>query len=76
MYYRHSGYPGGIRSKSFNQRMSQQPTEVIRDAVKGMLPKNKLGDRLITKFKIYEGENHPHSAQQAQNISAEQLAEL
>lgn len=75
-YYRHSGYPGGIRSKSFSQRISTEPREVVRDAVKGMLPKNKLGARLITKFKIYEGENHPHSAQKAQSISAEQLAEL
>lgn len=75
-YYRHSGYPGGIKSKTFNQRIESEPVEVIRDAVKGMLPKNKLGARLITKLKIYSGENHPHSAQQAQNVSAEQLGTL
>jgi large subunit ribosomal protein L13 len=76
VYYRHSGYPGGIRSKTFSQRIDSEAGEVVRDAVKGMLPKNKLGARLITKFKVYDGENHPHSAQQAQSISAEQLVSL
>lgn len=76
IYYTHSGYPGGIRSKSYNQRMASEPTEVIRDAVKGMLPKNKLGARLITKLKIYSGAEHPHAAQQAERLSAEQLGAL
>jgi large subunit ribosomal protein L13 len=76
VYYTHSGYPGGIKSKNYSQRISTEPTEVIRDAVKGMLPKNKLGARLITKLKIYSGADHPHAAQQANIISAEQLGTL
>ena len=75
-YYHHSGYPGGISSKTLEQRMAQQPTEVFRDAVKNMLPHNKLGKRLITKLKIYAGSEHPHSAQLPKEITVEQLAVL
>ena len=62
-YYRHSGYPGGIRSRTLREQLDRQPTEVIRGAVKGMLPRNKLARRQIVKLKIYAGPNHPHEAQ-------------
>ncbi len=62
-YYRHSGYPGGIRSRTLREQLDRQPTEVIRGAVKGMLPRNKLARRQIVKLKVYAGPNHPHEAQ-------------
>ncbi|MBN1660948.1 MAG: 50S ribosomal protein L13 [Anaerolineae bacterium] len=63
-YYRHSGYPGGIKQISLRDQLSQHPERVIQAAVKGMLPKNKLGRQMIKKLKIYAGEEHPHQAQQ------------
>lgn len=75
-YYRHSGYPGGISSKTLEQRLELQPNEVFRDAVKNMLPHNKLGKRLITKLKVYAGSEHPHKAQMPKEITVEQLAVL
>lgn len=74
LYYRHSGYPGGLRSVALRDRLARNPGELFRDAVKGMLPQNKLGSRLITKLKVYEGSDHPHQAQQPQSISAAELA--
>jgi large subunit ribosomal protein L13 len=62
-YYRHSGYPGGIRSRTLREQLDRQPTEVIRTAVKGMLPRNRLARRQIVKLKVYAGPNHPHEAQ-------------
>jgi len=62
-YYRHSGYPGGIRSVTLRQQLDKFPDRVIRTAVRGMLPKNKLGRQMIKKLKVYAGENHPHQAQ-------------
>ncbi len=62
-YYRHSGYPGGIRSVTLRQQLDRFPDRVIHTAVRGMLPKNKLGRQMIKKLKIYAGENHPHQAQ-------------
>jgi large subunit ribosomal protein L13 len=62
-YYRHSGYPGGIRSRTLREQLDRRPTEVLRTAVKGMLPKNKLAARQLTKLKIYAGPDHPHEAQ-------------
>jgi large subunit ribosomal protein L13 len=62
-YYRHSGYPGGLKSRTLREQLERRPTEVIRKAVKGMLPKNKLADRQITKLKVYAGPDHPHAAQ-------------
>jgi large subunit ribosomal protein L13 len=62
-YYRHSGYPGGIRSRSLREQLERRPTEVLRIAVKGMLPKNKLAARQLTKLKVYAGPDHPHEAQ-------------
>jgi len=62
-YDRHSGYPGGIRSRTLREQLDRQPAEVIRKAVKGMLPRNRLANRQITKLKVYAGPNHPHEAQ-------------
>jgi len=64
MYYRHSGYPGGLKQRSLREQLERRPTEVIRKAVKGMLPKNKLANQQITKLKIYAGPEHPHDAQE------------
>ena len=62
-YYRHSGYPGGLRSRTLREQLDRQPAEVIRKAVKGMLPRNRLANRQITKLKVYAGPEHPHEAQ-------------
>ena len=62
-YVRHSGYPGGIRRASAQEVLDKKPTRVIREAVEGMLPKNRLGRRLATKLKVYAGPDHPHRAQ-------------
>ncbi len=62
-YYRHSGYPGGLRTMSFSTLMSQQPTRAVELAVKGMLPKNRLGRELFRKLSVYEGAEHPHGPQ-------------
>ncbi len=64
MYYRHSGYPGGLSEISLRDQLEQFPTRPIEAAVRGMLPKNKLGRKVIKKLKIYAGEEHPHQAQQ------------
>ena len=64
MYYRHSGYPGGLKSRTLNDMLERRPEEVIRLAVKGMLPRNRLARKQITKLKIYAGPDHPHTAQQ------------
>jgi large subunit ribosomal protein L13 len=61
-YYRHSGYPGGLRSRTLREQLERRPTEVLRVAVKGMLPKNKLASAQLTKLKIYAGPEHPNSA--------------
>jgi len=66
MYYRHSGYPGGLRTTPAGKMLETKPEELIRKAVKGMLPKNKLGRQLHTKLKVYTGANHPHAAQRPQ----------
>ena len=63
-YYRHSGRPGSLKSETLKERMQSNPEGVIRDAVWGMLPKGRLGRRLITKLKVYSGPDHPHEAQQ------------
>lgn len=62
-YYKHSGYPGGLRTRSLREQLDRQPTEVLRAAVKGMLPRNRLGRAQLTKLKIYAGPEHPHEAQ-------------
>jgi large subunit ribosomal protein L13 len=63
MYYHHTGYPGGMRQVSAEKLLAKKPTEMIRIAVKGMLPKNSLGREMLRKMKIYAGANHPHEAQ-------------
>ncbi len=63
MYYRHSGYPGGLKTRPLREQLERRPTEVLRKAVKGMLPRNKLARQQITKLKIYAGPEHPHDAQ-------------
>jgi large subunit ribosomal protein L13 len=63
VYYRHSGYPGGLKQRTLREQLDRRPTEVLRLAVKGMLPKNKLAARQLTKLKIYAGPEHPHTAQ-------------
>lgn len=68
-YFSHSGYPGGVRTLSFQQMMEKKPEYVIQHAVKGMLPKNRLGRKLIKKVKIYAGGEHPHAAQQPEQLS-------
>ena len=62
-YYRHSGYPGGIKEKTFLDVMKKDPAFAIRNAIKGMLPHNRLGRKQLSHVKIYAGENHPHQAQ-------------
>lgn len=64
IYYRHSGYPGGLKAESFERLIERRPQQVIERAVKGMLPKSKLGRRLNRKLKVYAGPDHPHVAQQ------------
>jgi large subunit ribosomal protein L13 len=63
IYYRHSGYPGGLRERTLGEELERRPTEVLRKAVKGMLPRNRLARRQLTKLKIYAGPEHPHGAQ-------------
>jgi large subunit ribosomal protein L13 len=67
-YYRHSGYPGGLRSRTFEEMLARRPEELIRLAVKGMLPRNRLARKQITKLKIYAGPEHPHAAQRPQPL--------
>ncbi len=69
MYYNHSGYRGGLRERTARQVMETRPEEIIRHAVKGMLPKNSLGNSMLKKLKVYKGEAHPHEAQQPQAIN-------
>ncbi|MCL4291002.1 MAG: 50S ribosomal protein L13 [Thermoleophilia bacterium] len=63
-YYRHSGYPGGLRSRSLAEELERRPTEVLRKAVRGMVPRTRLGRAQLGKLKIYVGPEHPHEAQQ------------
>ena len=67
-YYRHSGYPGGIKSKLLGEVLEDSPSEVIKSAVKGMLPKSKLGRKMFSKLKVYDDSEHPHVAQNPQLI--------
>ncbi len=66
MYYRHSGYPGGLKTRTLDDMLERRPEEVLRLAVKGMLPRNRLARKQLTKLKIYAGPEHPHQAQQPQ----------
>ncbi len=69
MYYHHSGFPGGIKSITAGKLLEKRPEDLIKKAVKGMLPKNSLGRQLIKKLKVYSGADHPHAAQQPKSLS-------
>jgi large subunit ribosomal protein L13 len=71
IYYRHSGYPGGIRSRTLGEMLDRTPEEVIRKAVRGMLPRNRLARQQLTKLKVYAGPQHPHAAQQPKPMEIE-----
>ncbi len=75
-YWRHSGYPGGIRSRTLGEQLERRPEEVLRRAVRGMLPKNSLGRAQLTKLKIYAGGEHPHAAQQPKPLRLTRVAEV
>jgi len=62
-YYRHSGYPGGLKAVNFEKMLQTHPERIIENAVKGMLPHNRLGNAMFKKLKVYEGDSHPHQAQ-------------
>ncbi|HMT01935.1 MAG TPA: 50S ribosomal protein L13 [Burkholderiales bacterium] len=68
IYHRHTGYPGGIYSRTFNQMLEKCPEKILINAVKGMLPKGPLGYAMIKKLKVYAGESHPHEAQQPKQL--------
>ena len=70
-YYRHSGYPGGIKSRTLGEMLDRRPEEVIRKAVKGMLPRNRLARQQLRKLKVYAGAEHPHAAQQPKPMEIE-----
>ncbi|MBN9230187.1 MAG: 50S ribosomal protein L13 [Legionella sp. 40-6] len=72
MYYRHSEYPGGIKSDSFQKLQARNPVRIIELAVKGMLPKNPLGREMYRKLKVYTGSEHPHAAQQPKKLEIEE----
>ena len=72
MYYNHTGYPGGIKSISFDKLQQKNPTRIIERAVKGMLPKNVLGREMYRKLKVYVGTEHPHAAQQPKKLEIEE----
>ncbi|SEH13757.1 LSU ribosomal protein L13P [Thermoleophilum album] len=71
IYYRHSGYPGGLRQRTLAEQLEQQPEEVIRLAVRGMLPRNRLARQQLRKLKIYRGPEHPHEAQRPEPLEVE-----
>lgn len=69
MYYRHSGYPGGITGLNARRLLDEKPARVLQAAVKGMLPKNRLGRQMLKKLKVYAGPDHPHTAQKPAELS-------
>lgn len=68
IYYQHSGYPGGLKATDLTTLLSRHPTRVLEEAVRGMLPKNALGERMMHKLKVYAGSQHPHQAQRPKEI--------
>lgn len=64
IYYRHTGYPGGLKETPYKMMLQKRPEHILRHAVKGMIPKNRMGRRLMTKLRLYAGPSHPHTAQQ------------
>ena len=75
MAYRHSGYPGGLKSLSYAELLATRPEEVVRRAVKGMLPKGTLGRQMLSKLKVYAGPDHPHQAQRPEPYEITQVAQ-
>ena len=73
--YRHSGYPGGLRSVAYSDLLAKHPEKVVEKAVKGMLPKNSLGRQMLRKLKVYAGPDHPHQAQQPQPYEIRQISQ-
>jgi large subunit ribosomal protein L13 len=71
IYYRHSGYPGGLKEITLRNLLQKHPTRVVEYAVQGMLPKNRLGRRMLKKLKVYAGPDHPHGAQQPRPLELE-----
>jgi large subunit ribosomal protein L13 len=71
LYYRHSGYPGGLRSRTLGEMLERRPEEVIRLAVRGMLPRTRLGRAQLRKLKIYAGPDHPHEAQKPEPMEVQ-----
>jgi large subunit ribosomal protein L13 len=69
VYYSHSGYPGGLKEVSARRMLEKHPERIVQFAVKGMLPKNKLGSRMLKRLKVYSGEEHPHVAQQPEALA-------
>ena len=69
IYHRHTGWPGGVRRTTASRMLDERPERVLRSAIVGMLPKNRLGRRLATKLKIYRGADHPHAAQKPEALS-------
>lgn len=74
VYYHHTGYPGGLRSSTAGILLSEKPERVIRQAVRGMLPKTKLGHAMLKKLKVYRGPEHPHQAQRPEAVRAAQAS--
>ena len=66
MYRRYTGFPGGLREESFTRLLARRPEKIVEDAIKGMLPKSKMGRKMASKLKVYKGDQHPHQAQQPQ----------
>jgi large subunit ribosomal protein L13 len=73
--YRHSGYPGGLRQRSVGEMLDKQPDRLVEKAIKGMLPKNRLGRAMAKKLKVYAGPTHPHAAQQPQPFEIAQVSQ-
>jgi large subunit ribosomal protein L13 len=73
--YRHSGYPGGLTATTYSELLEKNPERAIEKAIRGMLPKNSLGDQQLGKLKVYKGANHPHAAQQPKSFTISQIAQ-
>jgi large subunit ribosomal protein L13 len=68
MYRRYTGFPGGLREESFTRLLARRPEKIVEEAIKGMLPKSKMGRQMATKLKVYKGSEHPHLAQQPKSL--------
>jgi large subunit ribosomal protein L13 len=71
VYHHYTGYPGGMRSETFRKRFDRKPEAIVETAIKGMLPKNKLGRAMAGKLKVYRGDKHPHTAQKPETLAAD-----